>query len=85
MLKMFKIQSLWKIKETYWPKSYSTSTSRQERKMDYYNEFGVPMNATEDQIRSAVGAPSIEEEGTCLCGKLIDDCDEAYEHMTSGV
>ena len=53
--------------------------------MDYYNEFGVSMNATEDQIRSAVGAPSIEEEGTCLCGKLIDDCDEAYEHMTSGV
>ena len=54
-------------------------------KMDYYNEFGVPMNATEDQVRSAVGAPSIEEEGTCMCGEKLDKCPDAYEHMTHGV
>ena len=53
--------------------------------MDYYNEFGVPQNATEDQIRSAVGAPSIEEEGTCMCGEKLDICPDAYEHMTHGV
>lgn len=53
--------------------------------MDYYNEFGVPQNATEDQIRSAVGAPSIEEESTCMCGEKLDICPDAYEHMTHGV
>lgn len=54
-------------------------------KMEKLNEWGVPMNATEDQVRSAVGAPTIEEEGTCMCGEKLDKCDDAYEHMTHGV
>lgn len=39
---------------------------------------------TEAQIRDLVGAPSIEEEDECLCGKKINECDEAYVHITSG-
>ena len=39
---------------------------------------------TEAQIRDMVGAPSIEEENTCLCGEPLDECSEAYVHMTSG-
>ena len=31
-----------------------------------------------------VGAPSIEESDECLCGKNINECDEAYVHITSG-
>ena len=42
-------------------------------------------NYTEEQIRSLVGAPTLEEEQTCACGEQITECDEAYEHMTSGV
>ena len=40
---------------------------------------------TEDQIRSMVGAPTREEEETCMCGDPIDTCPDAYEHMTHGV
>ena len=29
-------------------------------------------------------APDPEDESVCLCGKQIDDCEEAYEHITSG-
>ena len=29
-------------------------------------------------------APDPEDESFCVCGKKIDDCDEAYEHITSG-
>jgi hypothetical protein len=39
---------------------------------------------TESQIRDMVGAPSIEELDECLCGKNINECDEAYVHVTSG-
>ena len=39
---------------------------------------------SEDQIRSIVGAPSIEEESLCMCGEAIDSCPDAYEHMTQG-
>jgi len=53
--------------------------------MNYYKEFNLAENATEDQIRSAVGAPSIDEEKYCVCGKLHEDCNENYEHITSGV
>jgi len=52
--------------------------------VDYYKEFGLTKDATEDQIRDAVGAPSREEENVCLCGKEIDSCADAYEHITSG-
>lgn len=40
---------------------------------------------TEDQIRSMVGAPSREEEEYCICGDKIDECKDAYVHMSSGV
>lgn len=39
---------------------------------------------TESQIRDLVGAPSLEEDGDCICGQAITDCNEAYVHMTSG-
>ena len=53
--------------------------------MDYYKEFGLAQDATEDQIRDAVGAPTREEEEHCMCGKKLENCDEGYEHMTHGV
>lgn len=53
--------------------------------VDYYKEFGLDRNATEDQIRSAVGAPTREEENTCMCGKPLNTCDDAYSHMSHGV
>lgn len=40
---------------------------------------------TEDQVRSMMGAPSKEEDDTCMCGDPIDTCPDAYEHMTHGV
>lgn len=40
---------------------------------------------SEDQVRSIVGAPSIEEDKLCSCGKELDACNESYEHMTHGV
>jgi len=40
---------------------------------------------TKAQIRDMVGAPTIEEEETCMCGELINECDDAYSHMTHGV
>ena len=30
---------------------------------------------SESQIRDIVGAPSIEDEDACLCGKQINECD----------
>ena len=52
--------------------------------VDYYKEFGLSEDATEAQIRDAVGAPSLEDEDECLCGKKNENCDEAYVHITSG-
>lgn len=40
---------------------------------------------TEEQIRAMVGAPTIEESETCLCGEPLNECPHAYVHMTSGV
>jgi len=39
---------------------------------------------TEAEVRSIVGAPSREEEETCMCGERIDDCPDSYSHMTQG-
>ena len=49
--------------------------------------FGKPEEIlTEEQqahIDAANDAAS-EDNTICLCGKLIDECDEAYVHITSG-
>lgn len=45
----------------------------------------VEETLTEDQVRSIVGAPSIEESETCECGKKLEECKDSYEHMTHGV
>lgn len=39
---------------------------------------------SESQVRAMVGAPDIEEEGKCVCGKELDNCEDAYSHMTQG-
>lgn len=53
--------------------------------VDLYKEFGLESDATEEQIRAAVGAPTREEEERCICGKLLSENDiECYSHMTSG-
>ena len=49
--------------------------------MRFENEGGA---LSEAQWRSLMGAPSIEEENTCLCGEPIDECPDAYVHVTSG-
>ena len=49
------------------------------------NKLSIYKPLTEDQVRSIVGAPSLDEEQYCTCGKLHDDCPDNYEHMTHGV
>ena len=40
---------------------------------------------TEDQIRDMMGAPTVEESKTCICGKSLDEFDpECYSHMAKG-
>lgn len=40
---------------------------------------------TEDQIRALMGAPSLEESDTCVCGKSLDEFDpDCYTHMSKG-
>jgi hypothetical protein len=46
---------------------------------------GGEQRYTEAQIRAMVGAPDKEEEETCMCGEPINECDDAYSHMTHGV
>ena len=45
----------------------------------------VGVTLAEDQVRSIVGAPSIEESETCACGDKLEECKDSYVHMTSGV
>ena len=45
----------------------------------------VGVTLAEDQVRSIVGAPSIEESETCACGDKLKECKDSYEHMTHGV
>jgi len=40
---------------------------------------------TEEQVRDIVGAPSLEESITCVCGDRLNECKESYQHMTHGV
>tara|TARA_B100001094_G_C17487627_1_gene464909 strand:+ start:277 stop:513 length:237 start_codon:yes stop_codon:yes gene_type:complete len=40
---------------------------------------------TEDEIRAMVGAPSVEESELCECGDKVDECPDAYDHITHGV
>ena len=46
---------------------------------------GGEQRYTEAQIRDMVGAPTIEEEETCICGDPLETCPDGYEHMTHGV
>lgn len=39
---------------------------------------------SESQVRAMVGAPDIEEESKCICGKDLEECEDAYSHMTQG-
>jgi hypothetical protein len=40
---------------------------------------------TEDQIRALVGAPSVQESKTCVCGRSLDEFNsECYAHMAKG-
>ena len=40
---------------------------------------------SEEQIRAIVGAPSIEEADTCLCGRSLSNFNpECYIHMSKG-
>jgi len=59
----------------------SDSQAEEYANMRFENEGGA---LTEAQMRSLMGAPTIEEENTCLCGEPLDECPEAYVHVTSG-
>ena len=46
---------------------------------------GGEQRYTEDQIRDLVGAPSIKESKTCICGKSLDEFNtDCYSHMAKG-
>lgn len=38
-----------------------------------------------EEVRDLVGAPCVSEEQYCVCGELLAECPDAYEHMTQGV
>tara|TARA_Y100000389_G_scaffold139992_1_gene137798 strand:+ start:1310 stop:1531 length:222 start_codon:yes stop_codon:yes gene_type:complete len=50
----------------------------------HYYPKGTFTPADEATVRDIVGAPTPEEEKFCVCGELIEECDEGYVHMTSG-
>ena len=50
----------------------------------YIYPAGTFKPADEATVRDIVGAPTPEEEKFCVCGELIEECDEGYVHMTSG-
>ena len=60
-------------------------TNEQIKLLAEQSTVGGKQRYTESQIRDMVGAPSIEEESTCMCGELINDCEDAYTHITHGV
>ena len=40
---------------------------------------------TEDQIRDMMGAPSVQESKTCVCGRSLDEFNsDCYDHMAKG-
>ena len=45
----------------------------------------VEETLNEDTVRNIVGAPTLEESITCVCGEKLNECKDSYEHMTSGV
>ena len=45
----------------------------------------VAETLTEERVRDIVGAPTLEESITCVCGDRLDECKDSYEHMTHGV
>ena len=45
----------------------------------------VAETLTEERVRDIVGAPTLEESITCVCGDQLDECKDSYEHMTHGV
>tara|TARA_B110000914_G_C15261688_1_gene353326 strand:+ start:273 stop:440 length:168 start_codon:yes stop_codon:yes gene_type:complete len=45
----------------------------------------VTETLSESQVRDIVGAPTLEESITCVCGNKLNECNESYEHMTQGV
>ncbi len=52
-------------------------------------EKGVKMDyekLTEEQQAhvDAANDAATDDHTICMCGKLIDECDESYVHMTSG-
>lgn len=61
---------------------FSDDMAEDYAKMRFENEGG-PLS--EGQIRSLMGAPDVDENELCMCGDPIDECPDAYEHMTHGV
>ena len=45
----------------------------------------VKETLTEDVVRDIVGAPTLEESITCVCGTKLNECEDSYDHMSSGV
>lgn len=37
-----------------------------------------------EQAHVDAALDSMDDDNTCMCGKEIDSCPEAYEHMTGG-
>ena len=58
------------------------ASAEQYAQMRFENEGDA---LSEAQIRDLVGAPTKEEQETCMCGDPVDTCPDAYSHMTQGV
>ncbi len=59
-------------------------TEKQIRLLAEQSFRGGKQKYTEAEIRDMVGAPSIDEDDICGCGEKLEECPEAYSHMTMG-
>ena len=66
------------------PENATLSKREVEFRPGHYYPKGTFKSADEATVRDMVGAPTELEEQYCVCGELLEECDEGYVHMTSG-
>ena len=63
----------------------SIEEAKQQIPVKWRASYVIGEYKMKEDLRSQVGAPEHDEEQYCVCGLLVRECDDAYEHMTKGV
>ena len=66
------------------PENATLSKREVEFRPGHYYPKGTFTPVDEATVRDMVGAPTELEDQYCICGELLEECDEGYVHMTSG-